>query len=237
MKYLVIGDLHIGSPYFQREAFLEVLERLRPEVDLVLAGDVVDDPFQHLGEKDQQVVDRLRRESVHRRVVWINGNHDDGFRPEPSARLVFTQSFPIDTNLLVTHGADFDGVMPRNRWFLRLFRILHGLRIFFGAHPVHVATYAKRWKRLYRFLRKNVMLNAVQRAKELGFSAVACGHVHFAEDRSVEGIRYLNLGAWLESPLFCLLVDGSRMLFLSRSEALNRITWFCGAQERPVILS
>jgi UDP-2,3-diacylglucosamine pyrophosphatase LpxH len=65
-----------------------------------------------------------------------------------------------------------------------------------------VAEYAKKWKRFYRYLRKNVMLNAVNYARENGFKAVTCGHTHYAEEQFINGIRYLNTGAWTELPVY-----------------------------------
>ena len=86
------------------------------------------------------------------------------------------------------------------------FRLFHHLRLRLGAEPVHVAHYAKKWGALYRFLRRNVMLNAVEHAREGGFEAVTCGHTHFVEDVLCDGVRYLNTGAWTEVPIYVLLV-------------------------------
>jgi predicted phosphodiesterase len=50
------------------------------------------------------------------------------------------------------------------------------------------------------------MINAVNCAKENGYDTVTCGHTHYPEDRVINGIRYVNTGAWTESPAFYLLV-------------------------------
>jgi hypothetical protein len=63
-----------------------------------------------------------------------------------------------------------------------------------------VAEYAKNWKSFYKVLRKNIALNAVSCAVENGFEAVTCGHTHYPEDMVVDGIRYINTGAWTELP-------------------------------------
>jgi UDP-2,3-diacylglucosamine pyrophosphatase LpxH len=78
--------------------------------------------------------------------------------------------------------------------------MLHDLRVKLGARPVHVAQYAKKWNLFYGYLRKNVMLNAVNYAAKNGFEAVTCGHTHYAEEMFINGIRYLNTGAWTELP-------------------------------------
>jgi len=88
---------------------------------------------------------------------------------------------------------------------------MHDLRIKLGARPVHVAQYAKRWKRFYAYLRKSVMLNAVNYAAENGFHAVTCGHTHYAEEQMINGIRYLNTGAWTEQPTYCVRVTDNEI--------------------------
>jgi UDP-2,3-diacylglucosamine pyrophosphatase LpxH len=74
-----------------------------------------------------------------------------------------------------------------------------------------VAQYAKRWKSFYGYLRKNVMLNAVNYAIKNGFEAVTCGHTHFAEEYFIHGIKYLNTGAWTEQPTYFVRVTDNDM--------------------------
>ena len=125
--------------------------------------------------------------------------------------------------LLITHGDDFDEIMPRNQLFIKAFKFLHNLRVKLGAKPVHVAEYAKKWKSFYRVLRKNVMTNAVKCAIENGYEAVTCGHTHFAEDVIFNGIRYINTGAWTEFPAFFLHVTKDQMDLTRMEESPCRI--------------
>ena len=85
---------------------------------------------------------------------------------------------------------------------MQAFKLMHDLRVRLGARPVHVAQYAKKWGLFYKFLRKNVMINAVKCAMENGYEVVTCGHTHYPEDIFFNGIRYINTGAWTESPVF-----------------------------------
>ncbi len=55
------------------------------------------------------------------------------------------------------------------------------------------------------------MINAVNCAIENGYEAVTCGHTHYSEDRVFNGIRYINTGAWTESPTFYLQVTNDEM--------------------------
>jgi len=130
--------------------------------------------------------------------------------PDPG-RIEFRQSFSIGDRLFVSHGFDFDNVMPYNRPFVLLFRALHHLRILLGAEAVHVAHYAKKWQLFYRVLCKSVAMNAVEYAKERGYKAVTCGHTHFTEDIVIDGIRYINTGSWTERSVHYLWIDETRI--------------------------
>ena len=88
---------------------------------------------------------------------------------------------------------------------------MHDMMIKFGSRPVHVANYAKKFELLYKILRDNVMKNAVNCALKNGYQAVICGHTHYPEDRVYNGIRYMNTGAWTESPAFYLKMIGNEM--------------------------
>ena len=126
--------------------------------------------------------------------------------PSGLGKVKVTRSYSIGKRLLITHGDDFDDIMPRSRMFIRAFKLMHALRVKLGAKPVHVAEYAKKWKSFYNVLRKNIALNAVSCAIENGFEAVTCGHTHYPEDLVIDGIRYINTGAWTELPAHYLHV-------------------------------
>ena len=49
------------------------------------------------------------------------------------------------------------------------------------------------------------MLADLARSKRC--DGVICGHIHYPEDRMIDGIRYLNSGDWVES-MSALLEDG-----------------------------
>jgi UDP-2,3-diacylglucosamine pyrophosphatase LpxH len=175
---------------------------LDPEFALILNGDTIDDPHKNLSPEDQAIVEFLKRESHRREIFWVYGNHDaDYLMPEPE-NIVFSRHIEVQDRLLVVHGDNFDEVMPRSALFVRFLSLLHELRIKLGAHPVHVAEFAK--KRLgpfYKILTKAVKKNAVKCAVDSRFEAVTCGHVHYMEDSVCDGVRYLNTATWTEEPL------------------------------------
>ncbi len=211
MNAIIISDLHIGSPYFQFGIFERFIDTLPTDYELIMNGDIIDSPYAKMEDSDQKVLDLLKEISCRQRVVWIQGNHDNGYVPENFGQIMFKSSYSIGKRLLITHGDDFDDIMPRSRLFIRAFKLMHNLRIWMGARPVHVAEYAKKWKAFYRVLRKNIALNAVRCAAENGFEAVTCGHTHFPEDMTLDGIRYINTGAWTEEPAYYLNVTADEM--------------------------
>jgi len=203
-----------------------MVQRLNRSITLILAGDIIDAPGQPLSKDDLAALDAIRKRASNEQVIWIEGNHDKGYRLEASGNIQVVNSYTIGKRLFISHGDTFDTVMPGNRWFIKSFKFFHNLRVRLGADPVHVADYAKKYQILYTFLRRKVMNCAVEQGHAQNFEAVACGHVHFAEDTLCEGIRYINLGAWTESPCHCLLVDEEEMKLTTVEDAIQDFAWF-----------
>jgi len=223
MNAIIVSDLHIGSGFFRCRAFRDFLGRLAEDHALILNGDIVDCPYEAMPGAHQRIIDRLIQMSRLRQVIWIRGNHDNGYLGRMPGAVEIRDSFSMGNRLLITHGDDFDSIMPRSRVFIRAFKLMHDMRVRLGARPVHVAQNAKKWAILYRVLRQNVMLNAVACAAANGFDAVACGHTHFAEDLMVDGIRYVNTGAWTESPMYCLQVSDDNIRLKNAALPLENI--------------
>lgn len=212
MNAIVVSDLHLGSQFFFPQGFENFLKSIPRDCELILNGDVIDNPKKKLPPSHEQILNRIEQLSCRQKVIWVRGNHENGFSPNGFKHIHFKPYYTIEDRLLIAHGYDFDEIMPRSQIFIRSFKLMHDFMIQFGSKPVHVAHYAKKFKRLYKVLRDNVMKNAVNCAKENGYEAVICGHTHYPEDRVVNGIRYMNTGAWTESPSFYLRVIGDEMI-------------------------
>jgi UDP-2,3-diacylglucosamine pyrophosphatase LpxH len=234
MKAIIVSDLHIGSRYCLREDFMQFLESIPQDHEFILNGDIIDNPYGKLSAVDRKLLDGFGEMSLRQKVVWIRGNHDNGYVPDNLGEIKIKQHYALQKKLFVTHGDFFDEVMPQSRAFIRTFKWLHDLRIKLGARPVHVAQYAKKWRRFYAYLRKNVMINAVHYARENGFSAVTCGHTHYAEEQFINGIKYLNTGAWTERPSFYVRVTADEIV-------LEKATTFIEKQKssriKPILKS
>jgi UDP-2,3-diacylglucosamine pyrophosphatase LpxH len=211
MKAIVVSDLHIGSRYFLSHNFKQFLNNIPEDVDFILNGDIINNPYEKMDSADRQILDCFGEMSLRQRVIWVRGNHDNGYIPDNFGNIQVKKHHALQKRLFITHGDFFDEIMPRSQMFIKAFKMMHDLRVRLGARPVHVAQYAKHWKRFYAYLRKNVMLNAVNYAAANGFEAVTCGHTHFAEEHFINEIKYLNTGAWTEQPTFYVHVTANEM--------------------------
>lgn len=210
-RTVVISDVHIGSRYFLADDFLAFLSDLPQGVELVLNGDVIDDPDTPLTGKETEAAQAIRGESERRTVTWVQGNHDRQCNAGDFPSIRFVDMYTIGERLVIMHGDSFYRLFPHHWVFKFVFSALHQVRMLLGAEAVHVAFYAKRFPLLYRVLRRRQAHSATQFARTRGFEAVTCGHVHFAEDTSIDGIRYINTGSWTERPVYCLQVTDTKM--------------------------
>jgi len=211
MNAIVVSDLHIGSRFFLHHDFENFLSNIPEDCELILNGDIIDDPNKRLQPSHQRVLHLIEQISRRQKVIWVRGNHDNGYACNGFKHIHFKTYYTIENRLLINHGYDFDEIMPRSQVFIKSFKMIHDIMIKFGSSPVHVANYAKQFELLYKVLRDNVMKNAVNCALENGYEAVVCGHTHYPEDRVYNGIRYMNTGAWTESPAFYLQLVGNEI--------------------------
>ena len=211
MNAIVVSDLHIGSRFFLHHDFENFLNNIPEDCELILNGDIIDNPNKKLQPSHKKILNLIEKVSHRQKVIWVRGNHDNGYAQNGFKHIHFKTHHTIENRLLISHGYDFDGIMPRSQIFITLFSLFHDIMIKFGSRPVHVANYAKNFELLYKVLRDNVMKNAVNYALKNGYEAVICGHTHYPEDRVYNGIRYMNTGAWTESPAFYLQMIGNEM--------------------------
>jgi UDP-2,3-diacylglucosamine pyrophosphatase LpxH len=192
---VVTSDLHLGSSYLDVGRFRAFLDHLPDGSQLVLNGDTIDIPDQVLNDEHQATLQALIDATARLRVIWILGNHDSEYHGDLGA-IEVARNHAVAKDLYITHGDGFDQVTPGHQLFIAAFRKMHHMRMRLGATREHVAEYAKRYRLLFNHLRNSVRRKATDYARKEGFGAVVCGHVHFAEDTEINGVRYLNTGAW-----------------------------------------
>jgi len=203
----IVSDLHLGNSYFHKDNFLSWLDRLPAGAQLILNGDIIDDPDDPMPAAHQAVLDRLVEESRRRSVIWVHGNHDEDLVLEDPGEIQFVRHWEVGKRLLVVHGDELDSIMPRHGVFKAVFRAMHKALIRLGFPDVHVARFAKKWGLLYRVLNNHVASQAINTAQSRGYEVVACGHTHAPMDLQRNGHRYLNTGAWTEEPHHYVCVE------------------------------
>ena len=89
MNAIIVSDLHLGSRYFLFHKFKSFIESIASDYELILNGDLIDNPSNKLPPLHQQVFDIIVRLSYRQKVVWIQGNHDNRFIPKGIGKIEF----------------------------------------------------------------------------------------------------------------------------------------------------
>jgi UDP-2,3-diacylglucosamine pyrophosphatase LpxH len=207
MDAVVISDLHLESVYTLADQIALFIKNLPEDCDLILNGDIMDSSYPNLPRKNLHIFELIRQESFSRKTVWIRGNHDDCSLLQDRGRIHFKRIHTVDNRLLITHGNELDKTKAKMQQLLKPFKLIQFILIKSSLRPVNVAQFATRFEPFYRLYRKKLMLDAVKFAEEKGFGVITCGHTHYPEDRTVQGVRYINTGAWTKYPPRYLVVD------------------------------
>ncbi len=216
-----ISDVHLGTKGCQAELLLEFLRETESEY-LYLVGDIIDGwrltkawywPQAH-NDVVQKVLRKARKGTS---VIYVPGNHDEGFRQFRGVEFGHIQIVDEAVHVmkdgrrfLVTHGDKFDVVVNYAKWLA-----------FIGDYAYQAAIMLNVWFNFFRrkmgfpywslsaFLKYKVK-NAVEfigdyeialaaEARRRNVHGVVCGHIHHAEIRDIEDIVYCNDGDWVES--------------------------------------
>jgi len=153
------------------------------------------------------------------RVIYIAGNHDEFLRP----MIPYGFSFGLveihnqiehigadGKHYLVVHGDMFDGITRLAPWIsflgdkaydviLSINSRFNWVRHRFGFGYFSLSQYLKtRVKKAVDFI-FHFEKNLAAYCKKRGFDGVICGHIHHAEIKDIDGIKYMNDGDWVES--------------------------------------
>ena len=216
-----ISDIHLGTRGCKAELLHDFLINHDCEY-LYLIGDIVDGwrlkKNWYWPESHNAVIQRLLWKARHGTTVsYIPGNHDEMARDYAGLRfggIKVLQEAVHETadgkRLLLIHGDEYDGVVKYARWLA----FLGDAAYTFALAANHWFNVARRrlgypyWS-LSAYLKRKVK-NAVEyisnfetlvaeEARRRNFDGVVCGHIHFAEIRTIDGILYCNDGDWVES--------------------------------------
>lgn len=222
-RTLIVSDAHLGSRFCRHDDFLGFIAQLRNDDTLVLNGDIVD-PFQDSRDpRREAALARIRDESAKRPVIWLNGNNDRRFRLPDAPAIRYADEEVVGGRLLVCHGDRFEPTFRRNPFLVFPARAMYWSYRCLSGRQMHPAAFAKFLAAAYRAFTNHVARSACEEARSRGLDAVVCGHTHMAEDRTINGIRYVNTGCWTEARLTAAVADSSglRLICLRKGGILT----------------
>src|SRR5215510_649217 len=221
VRALFISDVHLGTRAAQAKNLLELLKYYEPET-IYLVGDIIDfwkvRRGPHWPQAHNDVVQKLlRRARTGTRILMVPGNHDEGLRDFAGLRcggieihMDFVHEAVNGRRYLVMHGDEFDVVVRTAKWLaflgdrgyefaLWLNHPLNWVRRHLGLGYWSLSAYLK-----YRVKRAVAYIGAFEEAvaaeaRRRGADGILCGHIHHAQDRTLDGVHYVNCGDWVES--------------------------------------
>ena len=221
MRTVFISDIHLGFKGCSADLLLDFLHIVEMDT-LFLVGDIIDVwsmqksmfwPQSH-NNVLRTILGKAKRGT---KVIFVPGNHDEVFREFDGAvfgnleiHREYIHQGADGRRMLVLHGDEFDSVVKCSPWLAKLGCTLYDMLL--AANP-YINWIRRKFKlphwSLSMYL-KHKAKTAVQyigsfeeavaqAARKRGVDTVVCGHIHHAEIREIDGIRYCNDGDWVES--------------------------------------
>ncbi len=220
-KTVVLSDIHLGSRWSATKEATRFIKQNSCET-LILCGDIIDGWAILRGKKQKwkrrhtNFVKAILDIAPTTKVIYVRGNHDDFLdRVLPMEFLniqivdhLIYESFGV--KYFVTHGDIFDKITTQFGWLSKLGDI--GYHLLLNYNKFHNARRIRKglpYESLARKVKNKVKASVsyisdyekelVRIAKDRGCGGVICGHIHHPEISTLDGIRYLNSGDWVES--------------------------------------
>ena len=223
-RSIFISDVHLGTKDCKADALNNFLKHNTCET-LYLVGDIIDawKIKQNKWRWKQSHTNVVRRIMGHAKrntnVIYVLGNHDEFLRPFLQYNLNFgmielhnqyEHQGADGKRYLVIHGDMFDGITRLAPWISFLGDRAYDTILSFNTrinsilHRMGFAYFS-----LSRYLKRRVKKavdfifqfenNLSTYCKKRGYDGVICGHIHHAEIKDIDGIKYMNDGDWVES--------------------------------------
>lgn len=221
VRAMFISDVHLGMRQICVRQLIDFLSKHQTDT-LYLVGDILDGwklqkTWRWPPEYNQLAQAILDMAVSGTRVVFLPGNHDEFLREylgtyfgeiELVDRLVHESA--TGRNYLVIHGDQFDmvvGQFPRLSQFghwaynlaLRINTPINWARRRLGLKYWSLSAWAKAKVKNSSAIKVRFEQALLREARECGVDGVICGHIHYADMRTTEGVDYFNCGDWVES--------------------------------------
>lgn len=207
MTTLIVSDVHLGSGYNRAGELASLLTR-RSFGRLIILGDLFDRPrTMMLNESEWDLMDAIRSLALRKEIIWVEGNHDEGFGDVISSTLGIRAEKEYEwtergTRFLALHGHQFDSYTTSGSYAASFAGFTYGMlrRIdnLTGTDLFHRLCFENgSWKHSSRMVKES----ALGYARERGADVMFCGHTHRAERDMRNGVEYVNTGCW--NDLYC----------------------------------
>ena len=220
-RSVFLSDIHLGTLSCQSKALLSFLKSFECE-KLYLVGDIIDGWEMHKRmywpQDHNDVIQKiLRKGRKGTEIFYIPGNHDEFLRSFGSQFLGNVHLLPETVHIspagktyLVTHGDQFDVVIKNAKWLahagswaydvaITLNIVLNKVRNFLGLPYWSISAWAKyKVKSAVNFI-GNYEETLTDFAKSKHVDGIICGHIHHANIKDIDGLKYINCGDWVES--------------------------------------
>lgn len=210
VEALFLSDIHLGIKGSNAEEVLDILKQYSPK-HLFLVGDIIDGwmlkrKFRWSQSHTNVIRKILSYSKSGTKVIYIPGNHDEFMRNYIGLTFgsVEVHNEYIWKDTFITHGDLYDGVVQL-KWLGILGSVGYDMAI-------SIDRFLKKWgvkRSLSKYLKLKVKeamkfitqyeMELVRQAKKNNCTNVISGHIHFPEDKMVDGVRYLNCGDWIEN--------------------------------------
>ena len=223
VRAIFISDIHLGTRACQADRLLDFL-RDHPSEHLFLLGDIIDFWAMrrggiHWSPAQNTFVQKVLRRARHgEKVVLIPGNHDEALREYVGTSFgdiqlehEYIHTAADGRRYLLLHGDAFDQVTRHHKWVAILGDISYNFLVAVNGwlsllrrtlrRPGYwsLAGYAKRKVKTAVNFIFDFEDSLIHHVRERGLDGIICGHIHWAANKDIEGLVYLNCGDWVDS--------------------------------------
>jgi UDP-2,3-diacylglucosamine pyrophosphatase LpxH len=210
---LFLSDLHIGDVRSQYRKALVLIQQLKPS-EIYLVGDIFDlwtHNWDHLENGYFAVFSFFKNLSEKGiKIIYILGNHEDDLDISEdvlNAFIIIPNSYEFkigEKKVKIIHGHQYDDLLKKYYWFFRIADPIRNwlLKIGFDWSFLKVSFSSLKSKKFFSKALIELEDNAIQDNKDS--QILIMGHTHIRKEMWSNGLRYYNLGCWLEESSYLI---------------------------------
>lgn len=224
MKYktIIVSDLHLGRIDSKVDEIIEFLKQNTCET-LILNGDIIDGWHLQRGGKwskthskfIKKIMKMLTKSNTN--IIYLRGNHDDFLDTllpfSIGDNFIIMNDYYMESSgkkYIVLHGDVFDNITSKAVFLSKLGDIGYEALLWINRKynrrrikkGLPYKSISQKTKNSIKFLINFVLKfenKAIGFAKHKKCDGIICGHVHQACIKTIDGIKYMNSGDWVES--------------------------------------